>query len=204
MNKELLQESQLVSVAVVYLIIKKLCTPFDQTSAFKLGIIDQYGNVLRKRNTLKTREELAAYTVLDTMIFKIKRMIEMLPGGKSRLATFSAALWLLKEANNYDLYTANDELLESEISDFISNFKLDEQNKKLFELVQLTEEQNTQNYKFTPEVKNPDNLSKSFIEMYEKLSGPGLVGHASQKEEKKDVYDPVIGNIRRKNPNKVD
>ena len=52
-----LNESQLVSVYVIYMFIKKLCTPFNETQAFKLGIIDADGKVLRQRYTLKTRQE---------------------------------------------------------------------------------------------------------------------------------------------------
>ena len=37
-----------VDSIITYRILHKLVTPFDQTDAYKLGIIDQYGNPLKK------------------------------------------------------------------------------------------------------------------------------------------------------------
>ena len=38
------------NVYFVYQFIKKLVVPFNQTDAFKLGIIDEKGKVLKKRS----------------------------------------------------------------------------------------------------------------------------------------------------------
>ena len=45
------------NIFFVYQFIKRLETPFENTDAYKLGIIDEKGKVLRKRSTLKTKEE---------------------------------------------------------------------------------------------------------------------------------------------------
>jgi len=92
------------NIYFVYQFLKKLVTPFKNTDAFKLGIIDEKGKVLKKRSTLKTSEEKEAYTLTDTMIFNLKKLLEKIPGGRLRIASFAAALFLLKEDLEYRHY----------------------------------------------------------------------------------------------------
>ena len=61
------------NIYFVYQFLTKLVKPFKDTDAFKLGIIDDKGKVLKKRSTLKTKEEKDAYTLTDTMIFNLKK-----------------------------------------------------------------------------------------------------------------------------------
>jgi hypothetical protein len=79
-----------------------LSTPFDKTKAYELGIIDDKGNILRKRKELKTSEEKDAYTMLHTLVWKLKRILDKIPGVRTRLGTFATALWLIKEELNVD------------------------------------------------------------------------------------------------------
>jgi hypothetical protein len=74
-----------------------LVTPFVDTKAFKLGIIDAQGKNLRKTSTLKTSEERDAYTYLNRLVFNMKKIINKLPGGESKLKSIIAALFLVKE-----------------------------------------------------------------------------------------------------------
>lgn len=112
--------SQVYSIYTVYQIIKKLTTPFDQTDAFKFGIIDKDGNILRKRRTLKTQQEKESYTVLDTLVFNIKKILQRLGGG-SRLSSYVAALWLLKEEKRWNYFEKRElqmlDLIESELKE---------------------------------------------------------------------------------------
>lgn len=88
---------KLVDIYIVYQFVKRLTTPFDKTPAFKFGIIDANGNVLRPLRTLKTTQEKNAWTWFDILINNVKRMLAKIPGGTSRLFTYLAAFWLLKE-----------------------------------------------------------------------------------------------------------
>lgn len=76
--------------------LKMLTTPFDQTEAFKLGIIDEKGQRIKSK-TVKTSEEKDAYTTFHRLVFNIKKLLEKLPGGSSRLASYAAGLFLIKE-----------------------------------------------------------------------------------------------------------
>lgn len=81
---------------IVYRFIKTLVTPFDETDAFKTGVIDARGKVLIHKADW-TKAQADSYTLFHRLVFNIKRLIEKLPGGKTKIATYAAALYLLKE-----------------------------------------------------------------------------------------------------------
>lgn len=87
----------LVDLFMVYQFIKRLATPFDEWKAYELGIIDERGNILKKKRDLATIEERKAFGAFDTMILNLKKLIEKVPGGKTRIASYAAALYLIKE-----------------------------------------------------------------------------------------------------------
>jgi hypothetical protein len=80
-----------------YRFIRLLTVPWRQTDAFKLGIIDQNGKVLIRPSQFTTSEQKDAYTYFNRLVFNIKRLIEKAPGGKSSIASYVAALFLLRE-----------------------------------------------------------------------------------------------------------
>ena len=86
-----------VDIYVAYKFIKILATPWKRTDAYKLGIIDKDGVLLKKKSELETSEEKKAYTIFHRLIWNIKRLLDKLPGGKTRIGSFAAALWMLKE-----------------------------------------------------------------------------------------------------------
>ena len=75
---------------------KMLTTPFEDTDAYKLGIIDENGNRIKTKK-VSTSEEKSAFTTFHRLVFNVKKLLEKLPGGQSRLASYAAALFLLKE-----------------------------------------------------------------------------------------------------------
>ena len=88
-----------IDLLITYRIIKLLTTPFEKQEAYRLGIIDKNGKVLRKTKQLKTGKERDAYTILHRFVFNLKRLINLVPGGKSKLGTYAAALGLLLKEN---------------------------------------------------------------------------------------------------------
>ena len=82
---------------IVFRFLKLLVTPFVDTKAYELGIIDERGKNLRKARKLNTEEEREAYTILHRLVFNIKKLIEKVPGGKTKLGSYAAALFLIKE-----------------------------------------------------------------------------------------------------------
>ncbi len=67
--------------------------------AYKAGIIDSKGKVLKKMYQLKTEKERNAYTHLDRLIITLKKIIDKQAtrGDYSILKTLSPALWLVRE-----------------------------------------------------------------------------------------------------------
>jgi len=97
-----LQES-VVDTYLVYKIITILTDDWDEQEAFKLGIIDAKGKVLIKSKALKTKKEKDAYTILHRFVFNLKRLIEKIPGGKTKIGSYAAAaVLLLKEEQEND------------------------------------------------------------------------------------------------------
>ena len=94
-----------IDLFVTYRFIKLLVTPFDKTPAFKLGIIDKDGNRVMEKTVargmqpteLKTSEEKSAYTILHKLVFNIKKIFAKVPGLRTKLGTYAAALFLLKD-----------------------------------------------------------------------------------------------------------
>lgn len=91
-----------VDVFVAYKFIQILTTSWEKQEAFEFGIIDKNGKALRKSNTLKTSAEKNSYTIFHRLIFSIKRLLEKLPFGKTKLGSFAAGLFLLKEESSLD------------------------------------------------------------------------------------------------------
>ena len=96
-----------IDLFVTYRFIKLLVTPFKDTDAFKLGIIDEKGNRVMpppkggvrqtKPEPLRTSEEKSAYTILHKLVFNIKKIFAKVPGLRTKLGTYAAALFLLKD-----------------------------------------------------------------------------------------------------------
>ena len=107
--------STIGNIYFVYQFLKKLVTPFEKTKAFELGIIDEKGKIIRKRKDLKTKDEKEAYTLSDTLIWNIKKLLGKVPGGQSRIASYAAALFLIKEQQGN--YKITDEELELQFFD---------------------------------------------------------------------------------------
>jgi len=84
-----------IDLLITYRVIKLLITPFEKQEAYKYGIIDKDGKVLRKAKDLNTAQEKDSYTLLHRFVFNLKRLIGLIPGGKSKLGSYAAALGLL-------------------------------------------------------------------------------------------------------------
>ena len=92
--------STIADTIYTYRFLKLLVTPFSETEAFKLGIIDETGKRIKDKK-IENQEERNAFNLFHRLVFNLKRLIETAPGGKSRVASYIAALALLRE--HYDV-----------------------------------------------------------------------------------------------------
>ena len=105
-----------VDLIITYRVIKLLVTPFNKQEAYKYGIIDDKGKVLRKFKTLQKSEEKKSYTVLHRFVFNLKWILQKVGLG-GRLGSFAVALGLLiKEDKSYEPYK---QIIESAIVTYL-------------------------------------------------------------------------------------
>ena len=93
----------------LYTFLRKITTPFTEMEAYKLGIIDEKGNVIKKSWQRTTPQEKSAFNALDLLVVNLKKIIEKIPLGKTKIANFAAGVYLIKEGRVYpadedDLY----------------------------------------------------------------------------------------------------
>ena len=92
-----------IDLFVTYRFLKLLTTPFEKQDAFKLGIIDKDGNRIKQPNSTRPAVELAtteqknSYTILHKLVFNIKKIFAKVPGLRTKVGTYAAALFLLKD-----------------------------------------------------------------------------------------------------------
>ena len=108
--------SQTIDIIYTYRFLKILTTPWDEMDAFKEGIIDEKGRQLKKLRELNTMDEKDAYTYFHRMVFNLKRLLNKLPGGESKIASYASALFLIKEDKNITPLEAYDYLIEEVVT----------------------------------------------------------------------------------------
>lgn len=91
-------------LAYTFRFLKLLVTPFEKMKAYDLGIIDEKGNRV-KSVKVTTSEQKSAYTAFHRLVFNVKKILEKIPGGSSSVASYAAALYLIKE--NYGIRDKN-------------------------------------------------------------------------------------------------
>ena len=104
---------RVIDSLIVFRILKMLTTDFKKTPAYKFGFIDKDGNRIKTlpdpnnknqmlKNDPKTKEEKNSLTPLHRLVFNLKKLIRMVPFGKTAFASYAVALALLKEESNLD------------------------------------------------------------------------------------------------------
>ena len=119
-----------IDLFVTYRFIKLLVTPFEKQDAYKLGIIDKDGNRIlipgtNRPTSLDKIEERTAYTVLHKLVFNIKKLFAKVPGLRTKLGTYAAALFLLKDTFKEDV---DPKMWEQEFMKYLkeSGYELDD------------------------------------------------------------------------------
>ena len=116
--------SRAIDLLITYRIMKLLVTPFDKQEAFKYGIIDKQGKVLRPWRTISKTAEKQSYTMLHRFIFNLKRILQK-AGLGGRLGTFAVALATLIRENKE--FEQHQKLIESVVIKYLKKEKLYEE-----------------------------------------------------------------------------
>lgn len=105
--------AKLIDTAIALRVLYILVTPIESTEAFKLGLIDSSGKTIRKA---KTDEEKNSTSMLHRMCWNLKRIINLVPGGSTRIGSLVAGWALMKEA--YEQDWSQDKLTEEAVIRF--------------------------------------------------------------------------------------
>ena len=113
-----------IDLFVTYRFIRLLTTAFADSDAYKMGIIDEKGQRTDKK--LTTSAEQNAYTVLHKLVFNIKKIFGKVPGLRTKLGTYAAALFLLKDT--FKEHVEDPQMFEKEFLKYLkeNNIELDD------------------------------------------------------------------------------
>ena len=197
-----------VDLWMVYSFIRRLVTPFSEWEAYKLGIIDERGNILKKRRELRRQEERRAFGVFDVLILNLKKLLERLPAGQTRLASYAAALWLIREhkaftPNSLLTESTSDKEIQETVNLFFSSYTdyntLQESvNQKMHSLDELFEK------RFVDEDSPTVSVGAGAVAGLTKDDLPGLTRAQQKKHRKKNkmlkrkVFDETIESLIKK------
>ena len=112
--------TKVVGAFTVYKFIKLMSTPFRQMDAYKLGIIDDKGNFLRKSEDFTTDKEKRAADVFHRLIINLKKLVKKIPDPRfqAQLRNVATAMVLIKEES--ERVGADGEMVVSEIKKYLS------------------------------------------------------------------------------------
>ena len=190
----------MLDLFMIYQFIRRLVTPFSEWDAYKLGIIDERGKVLRKRRQLRRREERDAFGVFDVLVLNLKKLLERLPAGQTRIASYAAALWLIREHKAFtpeSMLTEDmsDEQIQESVNLFFSgytdyNILQESVKEKMHDLNELFEE------KFVDEDVSTVSVAAGGVSGLTKDDLPGLTRaqqrrHRKRTSKKKKLRDIV-------------
>jgi hypothetical protein len=132
--------NRIVDLLITYRIVKLISTPWEQQEAFKFGIIDKNGKVLKKSSKLNTEAEKDSYTVLHRFIFNLKRILQKVGMGSS-LSSFAVALaFILKEDKELVKHKS---LIESTVVSYLKQIDVYD---KLLNEVRVIKESNKESF----------------------------------------------------------
>ena len=122
-----------VDLFVTYRFLKLLTTPFEKTDAYKKGIIDKDGNRIMKQAGRNAPKEVAvelntpdlknSYTILHKLIFNIKKLFAKVPGLRTKVGTYAAALFLLKDT--FKEHVEDPDMFEKEFMKYLKENKIE-------------------------------------------------------------------------------
>lgn len=96
--------------------LRLLTTPWEKTGAFKAGLIDKDGTVIRKP---ETSDERSVYNLFHRLVFNLKRLLNKVPFGKKTISSYLAALYLIKESTNLTDDQIASEILQESVDGII-------------------------------------------------------------------------------------
>ena len=149
-----------IDLFVTYRFLKLLTTPFKKTEAFKLGIIDEKGHRIMKPKSSKPEVELSttqqknSYTILHKLVFNIKKLFNKVPGLRTKVGTYAAALFLLKDT--FKEHVEDPDFFESEFIKYLKENNIEFDNSISEEVIGFGEVLPKGNYVLVNDILNKE------------------------------------------------
>jgi len=151
-----------IDLFVTYRFLKLLTQPFEKTDAYKLGIIDKKGHRIMKTGVdkLKPKVEVAttqqknAYTILHKLVFNIKKLFNKVPGLRTKVGTYAAALFLLKDT--FKEHVEDPDFFESELVKYLKENNIEFDNSISEEVIGFGEVLPKGNYVLVNDILNKE------------------------------------------------
>lgn len=102
--------SAMSDAIITYAIIRKFTTPVTDTQAFKLGLVDENGVPTYKSKHDMSETSRDAYTLLDRLVFKLKRLFKTMPTFSKLIGGYASGLAFVKESYEYDEFSVFEHL----------------------------------------------------------------------------------------------
>jgi hypothetical protein len=102
-----------IDLYLAYRFLKNIVQPFDQWEAYKTGVIDKDGAIVVPKDK-RTQEQRDSLGYFDVIGMNLKKLLGKLPGGKSAIASYAAALMLLREYNKKEVKESYSEYVDME------------------------------------------------------------------------------------------
>lgn len=100
-----------IDLFLAYRFLKNLVTPFEKWQAYDTGVIDKEGNIIVPKKD-RTSEQRNSFGYFDLIGMNLKKLLGKLPGGKSSIASYAAALLLIKEYNKKEVKESYSEYID--------------------------------------------------------------------------------------------
>ena len=149
-----------IDLFVSYRFLKLLTTPFEKSEAYKLGIIDKNGHRILKDKSSKPKVEITttaqknAYTILHKLVFNIKKLFNKVPGLRTKVGTYAAALFLLKDT--FKEHVEDPDFFESEFVKYLKENNIEFDNSITEEVVGFGEVLPKGNYVLVNDILNKE------------------------------------------------
>lgn len=149
-----------VDLFVTYRFLKLLTTPFEKMDAYKLGIIDENGNRILKDKSTKPAVELSttelknAYTILHKLVFNIKKIFNKIPGLRTKVGTYAAALFLLKDTFKEEV--SDPDVFEKEFIKFLKEEGIELDNEITENVIGFGEQLPKGKYRLKQDILNKE------------------------------------------------
>lgn len=105
-----------VDTVIILRLVRLITVPFENWKSFKMGVIDAEGQIVTKKKD-RTPEQKAAFTMFHRLARNIKKMLRLIPFGRTILGSFAASMFLIREAHENPFGVNLQERFEQYLSD---------------------------------------------------------------------------------------